>query len=149
MSKGQPRTYQSPNLEDVPSVCCWASGRQSTLCGTFAVSLLPEVCSCRVVAVYPACSAHMTIQRGVPFTGAMRKCQFWWRIHEPPVCSFFMRYEGRPIFNLVHHFIQFFFPPVLHFSLPFVGISFSQDQVTWLKQYSISLSVAVTLLLVS
>ena len=47
--------------------------------------VLPRVCSSRVVVVHLPCLAHMTIQRGVPSAGAMRKSWFWWRTHEHPV----------------------------------------------------------------
>ena len=51
--------------------------------------------------------------------------------------------------NSAYHLIQFLLPLVLHFPLPFVGIGFSQDQITWLQQNGISLSVIVSLLSLS
>ena len=80
----------------VSTVCHWAGGRQFTLHGTSSVSLLSRVCSSRAVRVHWAHIACMTIQRGVPSTGVMRKSQFWWRTHKHPVCWFFMRYKGTP-----------------------------------------------------
>ena len=78
----------------VSLVCCWASSRQSTLGGTFSVSLLSGVCSSRAVVAHPTWSAHMTIQRGVPLEWVMRKSQFWCRTQEHSVCWFFTRYEA-------------------------------------------------------
>ena len=78
----------------VSAVCHWAGSRQVTLCSASSISLLSRVCSSRVVVPHQAPSAHMTIQRGVLFAGAMRKSQFWWRTYEHPVCWFFIRYEG-------------------------------------------------------
>ena len=75
----------------VSTICCWASSRQFTLCGTFSDSLLSRVCSSRAVGVHCASLACMTIQRGAPSAGAMIKSQFW-----HPVCWFFTRYKGTP-----------------------------------------------------
>ena len=55
-------------------------------------------------------------------------------------CLLVLHKVGRDSFsNSAFHFIWFLLPPVLHFLLPLAGISFSQDQVTWLQQTSISL----------
>ena len=74
----------------VSPVWHWAGNGQFTLCGTSSVSLSSWFCSSRVVVVHLACLAHMTVQRGVPSVGAMRKSQFWWRTHEHPVSWFLM-----------------------------------------------------------
>ena len=43
------------------------------------------------VVAHLAHSVHMTVQRGVPFVGVMKKSQFQWRTHELPVHWFFKR----------------------------------------------------------
>ena len=80
----------------VPTACCWAGGRQFTLCGASSVSIPSRVCSSRVMVVHQGHLACTTIQRGVPFAGAMRKSWYWWRTYECPVCWFFVRYKGTP-----------------------------------------------------
>ena len=80
----------------VSTVCHWAGGRQSTLCGTFAASLLSGVFSSRVLAAHLTCSTCTTIQKGVSSAGAMRKSWFWWRTYVCPVCLFVTRCKGTP-----------------------------------------------------
>ena len=80
----------------VSTVCCWASGKQFTLHGTSSVSLLSRVCFSKVEGMHQACLACLTIQRGVPSTGTMRKSQFWWRACKCPLLLFFTRYDRTP-----------------------------------------------------
>ena len=129
----------------VSAVCNWASRRHSTLCGTFSVSLLSGVCSSKVVVPHPAHSAHMTMQRGVPLAGMMRKVGFSGGVMSILSAGSSQGTRGT-IRNLAFYFIWFLFPLVLHFPLPLLGISFSQDKVACFKQNSISLSVIVPLL---
>ena len=72
-------------------VWCWASNGQFNLCGTFSVSFPSRVCSSRKVVVHLACLVCMTVWRGVPSVGVMRKHWFQWSTHEHPVHWFFMR----------------------------------------------------------
>ena len=65
-----------PQPRGVPAVCQWAGGRHSTLCGASKASLLPGVCSSRVVMAHLACSACMALQRGVPLQGWWEKASF-------------------------------------------------------------------------
>ena len=148
-SKGQPRASCSPNLEESHLSVTGLAAEISHIVAHSSVSLLPGVCFSRVVMVHPACLSHTTIQRGLPLVGVMGKSQFWWRIHEHPVHWFFMRYKGTPFSNLAFHFIWFLLPLVLHFLLPLIGISFSQDKVTCFQQNGISLSFIVLLLSLS
>ena len=64
-------SFPITQLRGVSAVCCLASSRQSTLCGTFSVSLLPEVCSSRAMVV------HLSAQLTWLYKG---KCplQEWW-----------------------------------------------------------------------
>ena len=82
----------------VSAVCCWASasGRQFTLCGNSSVSLFSGVCSSRAVRVHQACLACMTIQRGVPSAGVVRKVSFSGRLMSILSTGSFTRYEGLP-----------------------------------------------------
>ena len=48
--------------------------------------------------------------------------------------------------NLALHFLQLLLPPIFNLSPPPVGISFSQDQVIWLKWNGISFPVIMMLL---
>ena len=98
MSKGQHRASQSPNLEGSP-LSATLLVADNLHFAMLSQLLLSGVCSSRVVALHPAHSACMTIQRGVPSAGAMRKSQFQWRPCGHPVCSFFMRYEGTSLAN--------------------------------------------------
>ena len=66
-------------------------------------------------------------------TGAMRKSWFQWRTCEHPVQLVLHEVWRDTLSDPAYHFIWFLLPPVLHFPLPLVGISFSQDQVTWLQ----------------
>ena len=66
------------------------------------------------------------------------------------VPSAFFHEVGRDAFcSLALHFIQFLLPLVLHFSLPLVGICFSQDQAAWFQCNSIRFSIIVPLLSLS
>ena len=115
------RTAQSFSINrprGVSTDCHWASSRQSTLYETFSVSLLSEVCSSRAVAVHPAHSSCMTIQRGVPFAGAMRKSWLWWRTHECPVCSFFCEVWRDTLSDMAYHFVWFLLPQSFTFLFP-------------------------------
>ena len=75
----------------VSPVWCWAGDWQFTPCGTSSVSFLSGVCSSRVVVVHLTCFMYTTIQGEVPYVGAMKKGQFWWRTRKHPVYWFFTR----------------------------------------------------------
>ena len=127
----------------VSSVCHWTGDGQFTLCGA-SVSLSSRVCSSRLVMVHPAQLAHTIIQREVLFVGAMRKSQFQWRTPEHPVHWFFTRVGKDAFSNLALHSVWFLLLLVLHFLLPFVGVGFSQDQITWFQWNGISFSIICT-----
>ena len=96
----QHRASCSPNLEGSHlSVACLVAD-STHFVALEKVSLLSGVCSYRVVVAHPAHSTHMTIQRGVPLAGVMRKCPFQWQTCEHPVCWFFTRYKGMPSLTL-------------------------------------------------
>ena len=117
------------NPRGVLLVWYWASGGQFALCGAFSVSLFWG-CSSRVVMVHLACLTCTTMQRWVPSLRVMRKHKV-----------------GRDAFcNLALHLIWFLLPLIFYLSPPPVGVSFSQDQVTWLQWNGISFPIVVPLL---
>ena len=126
-------------------VWCWAGNGQFTLCGTFSV-LLFCICSSRVVVVHLACLACTTIQRWVPSVRVMRKKSIlvedsW------TSCQLVFHQVWRDAFcNLALQFIWFLLPPILHLSPLPVGISFSQDQVTWFQWNGIGIPIILPLL---
>ena len=101
----------------VPPVWCWASGRHLALCGVSSFSLTLQVGSSRTVVSHLVCSAHTPDHKGAPIMGVMRRSQF---------------------------FIWFLLPLVFHLSPPFIGIGFSQDQVTWFQWNGISFMIIVS-----
>ena len=118
MSKGQHRASWSPNLEESQLSVTGLVEDNLHFVVLSQVSLLSRVCSSRVVAVHPAHSACMTIQRGVLSTGLLRKSWFQWRTHQCPVHWFFMMFEGLPSVtphttsygSLSHQSFTFLFP---------------------------------------
>ena len=104
----------------------WAGDGQFALCGTSSVSLPSRVSSSRVVVVHLACLAHMTIQRGVPSVGVMRKVSFSGGLMSIQPAGYSwgrkgcLQQTGTPLCMV---------PPSTGPSLPssHVGIGFSQD----------------------
>ena len=125
-------------------VWCWAGGRHFALCGAFSFSLALWVGSSRMVVAHLVCSAHTLVHKGVPIMGVMRRSWFWWRTHEHPVCWFFHKVWRDAFCNPVFHFTQLLLPHVFDLSPSFVGIGFSQDQVTWLQWNGIGLAIIVS-----
>ena len=117
----------------VSPVWHWASGRQFTLCDASSFLLTSWVGSSRMVVAHLVCSAHTPEHKVAPITGVMRKSQFWWRTCECLVHWFFHELGSDAFSNSAFHFVWFLLPLVFHLSPPFVGVSFSQDQVNWLQ----------------
>ena len=122
--EGQHRASQSSIPRGVFTVCHWAGGRQSALCGTFSISLLSEVCSSRAGIGTPfLLSSHDCTKRSALHRSDEKNTEFWWRTCEHPVCIVLQ--VQRDALHLVCTFLLLL---VLHISSTLAGIGFSQDQ---------------------
>ena len=126
-------------------VWCWASDEQLALCGASCLT--------------PFHSLYLEGGGGAPGPLSIHDHTEW----SPPCrsneerlvlvkdswasCPLVLHEEGRDaLCDLAFHFIQFLLPWVVHFPPPLVGISFSQDQVTWFHWNGVSFPIVMPLL---
>ena len=128
----------------VSPVWHWASSRQFALCGASSFSLTFQVGSSRMVVAHLVHSACTSEHKGTPIMGGNEKKLI--PVEDSWASSLLVFHKvGRDTFsNSAFHFVWFLLPLVFHLSPPFVGISFSQDQVTWFQWNGISFTIIVS-----
>ena len=89
---------------------------------------------------------HMTIQRGVPSVGVLRKKSVLVEDSQASCLLIPHEVERDVLTNLVLQFVWFLLLLILHFPPPPVDIDFSQDQVTWFQRNGIIFPIILPLL---
>ena len=96
-----------PNLEESQLSLAGNGVRCSTLVALSQSHSYSGVCSCRVVVAHPAPQPTQPYKEEMSLAGVMRKSQFWWRTHKPPIHWFLHEFWGDAISDIAFHSIWF------------------------------------------